>query len=100
MELALVEASGCRRWPPRVSTQPIFYPVTNVEYAIEIASKWNAKDSGSGYVTEFDIRRAFMDRYEIQTVGSSMHTEWWLPAEDLEELTDNIVGLIRVTHTF
>ena len=100
MELALVEASGFRRWPPRLSTQPTSYPVTNVEYAIEIASKWNAKDSGAGYVTGFDIRRAFMGRYEIQTVGSSMHTEWWIPAEDLEELNDNIVGLIRVTHTF
>lgn len=26
-ELALVEASGWRAWPPRLPDQPIFYPV-------------------------------------------------------------------------
>ncbi len=29
--------SGFRRWPARFSWQPIFYPVTNEQYAIEIA---------------------------------------------------------------
>ena len=28
-ELALVEASGRRAWPPRLPEQPIFYPVLN-----------------------------------------------------------------------
>jgi hypothetical protein len=28
-ELALVEASGWREWPPRLPGQPIFYPVLN-----------------------------------------------------------------------
>jgi hypothetical protein len=28
-ELALVEASGWRAWPPRLPEQPIFYPVLN-----------------------------------------------------------------------
>ncbi|ARU57741.1 hypothetical protein OLMES_3720 [Oleiphilus messinensis] len=37
-----------------------------------------------------------MDRYEVQTVGASYHTEWWVPDGDLEELNDNIVGLIEV----
>ncbi|HEV7766336.1 MAG TPA: hypothetical protein VGQ76_15130 [Thermoanaerobaculia bacterium] len=79
-ELALLEASGWRRWPPRLPEQPIFYPVTNFEYAAEIASKWNVPESGAGYVTH--------------------HTEWWIPAEDLDELNDNIVGLIEVIASF
>ncbi len=37
-----------------------------------------------------------MARYDIQTVGASHHTEWWVPAEDLEALNDHIVGLIEV----
>ena len=37
-----------------------------------------------------------MDRYAIQKVGGGNHTEWWVPAEDLEELNDNIVGVIEV----
>lgn len=36
-ELALIEASGFREFPPRLPDQPIFYPVLNEEYAIQIA---------------------------------------------------------------
>lgn len=99
-ELALVEASGFRRWPPRLPEQPIFYPVTNEAYAIEIASRWNVRDSGQGFVTRFEVRSEFVEQFEIQTVGASYHTEWWIPAERLEELNDNIVGLIEVTQRF
>lgn len=99
-ELALIEASGFRRWPPRLPEQPIFYPVTNEAYAIEIASRWNVRDSGQGFVTRFEVRSEFAEQFEIQTVGASYHTEWWIPAERLEELNDNIVGLIEVTQRF
>ncbi|MCP4134590.1 MAG: hypothetical protein GY754_26690 [bacterium] len=95
-ELVLVKESGYKKWPPRLPDQPIFYPVTNEEYAKEIAVKWNIRDSGVGYVTRFEVKKKFMDRYEIQTVGASYHTEWWVPAEELEELNKNIVGLIEV----
>jgi hypothetical protein len=99
-ELALVEASGFTRWPARLPEQPIFYPVTNEEYATEIASKWNVEESGCGYVTRFHVRAAFMRQFEIQCVGASHHTEWWIPAERLEELNDNIIGTIEVIASF
>ena len=76
--------------------QPFFYPVTNERYAIEIASRWNVKDSGVGYVTRFRVRSDFMQRYEVHKVGGAHHTEWWVPAAELEQLNDNIVGLIEV----
>jgi len=95
-ELELVATSGYRRWPPRLPGQPIFYPVTNEEYAKEIAIKWNIPESGVGYVTRFQVKKVFMDRYSIHKVGSDIHTEWWIPAKELEELNDNIVGLIEI----
>jgi hypothetical protein len=95
-EMALLEAGGFLRWPPRLPEQPIFYPVTNEQYAIEIATRWNIQDSGVGYVTRFHVRREFMDRYEIRKVGGAHHTEWWVPAEELEALNDHIVGPIEV----
>ena len=52
-ELALVEASRWRKWPPRLAGQPIFYPVLNEEYATKIARDWNVRQSGAGYVTRF-----------------------------------------------
>ncbi len=95
-ELELVRQSGFKRWPPRLPEQPIFYPVTNEAYAREIAEKWNARDSGTGYVTRFEVKKSFMGRHEIHRVGDSNHCEWWIPAAELEELNDNIVGLIKV----
>jgi hypothetical protein len=68
-ELALIEASGFAAFPPRLSWQPIFYPVLNEEYATQIARDWNVKQSGAGFVTRFQVRSAFLARYEIQTVG-------------------------------
>jgi hypothetical protein len=95
-ELALVEASGWRQWPPRLPEQPIFYPVLNDEYATTIARDWNVKHSGAGYVTRFQVRRSFLDRYTVHQVGGQTILEYWIPAEDLNELNANILGTIDV----
>ncbi|NVJ60757.1 MAG: hypothetical protein HWE27_10210 [Gammaproteobacteria bacterium] len=94
-ELQLVINSGYKKWPPRLVDQPIFYPVTNEQYAKEV-NNWNVKSKGIGYVTKFEVRKQFIDNYKIHTVGGRHHTEWWIPAEDLDELNDNIFGLIEV----
>jgi hypothetical protein len=52
--------------------------------------------SGSGYVTCFHVRRAFLDRYETHQVGGRTIVEYWIPAEDLTELNASIVGHIEV----
>jgi hypothetical protein len=62
-ELVLIEASGRRRFPPRLPEQPIFYPVLNREYAVQIARDWNVKQSGSGFVVQFQIDAEFVSRY-------------------------------------
>jgi hypothetical protein len=99
-ELALVEESGWRAWPPRLPDQPIFYPVLNEDYATRIASDWNVKASGVGYVTRFDVAKEFLDRYEVQQVGGQTILEYWIPAEDLGELNASIVGRIEVVAEF
>lgn len=99
-ELALVQASGWKRWPPQLPEQPIFYPVTNEAYAIEIARDWNVPSGGVGHVTRFDVDAAFMARYDVHVVGAARHAEWWVPAEELEALNDHIIGFIEVTRTF
>lgn len=98
-ELQLVIDSGYKKWPPRLPEQPIFYPVTNEQYAIEV-NNWNVKMDGLGYVTKFNVNKSFAEKYAIETVGANHHTEWWIPAKDLEELNENIVGLIEVIGEF
>jgi hypothetical protein len=97
-ELALV--SGWREWPPRLREQPIFYPVLDEDYATKIARDWNVKHDGAGFVTRFEVRREFLDRYEVHQVGGRTILEYWIPAEDLETLNANIVGLIEVVAEF
>ena len=99
-ELELIRASGNRAFPPRLPEQPIFYPVLNEDYAVQIARDWNVKDSGAGYVTRFRVRKDFVAKYPVQTVGGSSHKELWIPAEELAAFNDNIVGEIEVIAEF
>lgn len=102
-ELALIEASGWRAFPPRLPEQPIFYPVLNEEYAAKIARDWNATSASTGYrgyVTRFRVRSDFLAAYEVQTVGARWHREYWIPAEDLDAFNAAIVGLIEVAAEF
>jgi hypothetical protein len=102
-ELELVRQSGWKRWPPRLDWQPIFYPVLNEEYAVQIARDWNAKDPATGhrgYVTRFKVRTSVLDRYEVHRVGGRVHDEYWIPAAEVEGLNDNIVGEIEVISIF
>ena len=93
-ELALVAQSGYTKWPPRLPEQPIFYPVTNEAYAAQIAKEWNVPASGSGYVTRFYVKNHSWIATQF-SVGGEIHTEWWIPAEEHEEMNANIVGLIK-----
>ena len=83
-EYELIEPMAFRAFPPRLPEQPFFYPVTNEAYATQIARDWNTKDGGTGYVLRFHVRSEFLREYSVQTVGSSIHQEYWIQAADLE----------------
>lgn len=99
-ELELIRVSGFRAFPPRLPEQPIFYPVLNEEYAIQIARRWNVAQSGAGFVTRFRVRASFLADYEVHQVGGAIHQEYWIPAEDLDAFNANIVGAIEILHEF
>jgi hypothetical protein len=102
-EFELIRASGFKKFPPRLPHQPIFYPVLSEGYATQIARDWNTKDEGSGftgYVLRFSVRSEFLCSYEIHTVGSGEHREYWIPAEDLDRLNENVVGSIELVSEF
>ncbi|GAB3148069.1 hypothetical protein GCM10027290_32240 [Micromonospora sonneratiae] len=99
-ELELVRQSGWLRWPPRLPDQPIFYPVLNEDYAIMIARDWNVPSSGVGYVTRFRVESEFLRRYPVRQVGGKAIRELWVPAEELDEFNQHIVGLIELVHEF
>jgi hypothetical protein len=70
-ELALVEASGWRRWPPRLPEQPIFYPVLNEDYATMIARDWNVKQSERGTSAGSRFGRSSLERPSIGSLEAA-----------------------------
>jgi len=99
-ELDLIEHLDWTEFPPRLPEQPIFYPVMNEEYAIQISKEWNAPAYGVGYVTKFAVKTEYLRKFKVQNVGGKIHNELWVPSEELDEFNSNIVGKIEVTKVF
>ena len=102
-ELELIWNLEFRGFPPRLEHQSFFYPVLNIEYAREIATKWNVADEASGfsgYVTRFAVRDDYLASLERRVVGASTHQEYWVPAERLPEFNDAIVGTVAIDEAF
>jgi hypothetical protein len=99
-ELKLIGDSDWQRFPPRLPEQPIFYPVLQQEYAERIARDWNVKSSGSGFVTRFAVDEQYLAQFEVHLAGGSQFSEYWIPAERLEEFNDHIRGRIEIIAEF
>jgi hypothetical protein len=97
-ELELIAETSFTAFPPRLPDQPIFYPVTNEEYASQIARDWKARmnPDRAGFVTRFVVLKDFLDKYDRKIVGGSEHEEYWFPAADLAEFNSHLVGQIEV----
>jgi hypothetical protein len=98
-ELDLIRDLGMRAFPPRLPEQPIFYPVTNQRYAEQIARDWNTRDERSdytGYVLSFAVDAEYLSQFPTRTVGKKEHTEYWIPAERLQEFNQHIIGKIQI----
>ena len=102
-ELELIVSKGNQEFPPRLDWQPIFYPVLNDDYAVQIARKWNTLDEFSGFVgfvTEFEVDDEYISHFETQNVGGSDHNEFWIPSEELTLFNHHIIDRIQVTASF
>ena len=99
-ELELIRDLEWRAFPPRLPEQPIFYPVLEESYAVQIARDWNTRDGGIGYVLRFEIETEYLSKYPVQVAGTRVHREYWIPAEDLAEFNRHIVGKIELVSEF
>lgn len=102
-ELELIEKTKYNAFPPRLHQQPIFYPVLNQKYAEEIAQRWNTEDINSRYrcyVLKFEIDDIYISQFQVQTVGNRYHLELWIPANELENFNDFIIGKIEFVKMF
>jgi hypothetical protein len=42
-------------------------------------ARLNVPASGAGFVMRFQVRRDFLDRYDVQTAGGRTYQEYWMP---------------------
>ncbi len=100
-EFELVYDSEMSIFPPRLPDQPIFYPVLNQQYAEQIAREWNTKSEPyAGFVTKFSVDDAYISKFEPHIVGSKLHEELWVPAEELKNFNSHILGKIKIISSF
>jgi hypothetical protein len=99
-ELDLIAASDWKAFPPRLPEQPIFFPVLNEEYAVQISRDWNVPYYGVGYVVRFAVDTEYPAQFPVQNVGDPLHNELWVPAEQLAEFNQRISGPIEVIAEF
>jgi hypothetical protein len=95
-ELALIEASGWREFPPHPPERPAFSPVTDEAYARQMAQKVCHKLDELGFVTRFAVLDEFLSRYERKAAGAREREEYSIPAEDLSAFNAAIDGRIEI----
>ncbi len=99
-ELELIRESGFRAFPPPPPGQSKFKPTLTREYAAEVARNWSAKEKTRAcsdvYVTRFHVDSAFLSRYSQHQVAGSIHREYFIPAEELDEFNGQIRGIIEL----
>lgn len=103
IELELIKESGYAKFPPRLSWQPIFYPVLDYEYACTIAREWNTNDDANGnagFVTQFEIPDEYFEKFEVQNVGLRNHNELWIPSEEMDIFNAKLIAGIKVIKAF
>jgi len=101
-ELQAIRTSNWTEFPPHDPEQPIFRPVTDEDFAAQLARDWNAVHTTyrRGYVVRFAVSQAFMSAYANKAAGVRGHEEYWIPTEDLSLLNAAIQGQIAVAGTF
>lgn len=99
-ELDLIENLNWKQFPPRLPSQPFFYPVLDETYANQISKDWNVPAYGIGYVLRFKLSKEYFDFFEVKNVGNENHNELWVPAEDLNTFNSFIIGKIEMIRKF
>jgi hypothetical protein len=82
-ELERVAGPGYNAYPPRLPTQPIFYPVLTREYADQIARDWSTRDPVSGFagfVLRFELEDEYASQFTALTIGAGRRAENLQPA--------------------
>jgi hypothetical protein len=100
VKIVRVDGSG---FPARRPEQPIFSSKLTRDYAEQVAQRWDAPNAMSGYagfVTAFQVDTEYVAQFKAHAVGSSIHREVWVPAEQLEAFNQHLIGPIDLVSAY
>ena len=92
--------SGRKRFPLRRGAQKYFYPMLSESFARKVASDWNVRQSGIGYVVSFKVRKDFLTDYSVYSLGAPEYQEYRISARDLVKLNENLMGPIELVGVY
>ncbi|TGE14860.1 hypothetical protein E5J99_14465 [Hymenobacter elongatus] len=99
-ELDLIAAANWLAFPPRLPEQPFFYPVLHAAYATQIARDGNVPYYGIGYVVRFAVEADYAATFPVQNVGGPDQEQLWVPAAELADFNQHLLGQIEVVAVF
>ena len=95
----LWSADPVKRLETPPDNNPASAPIVHLWITVG-ARDWNVRDSGAGYVTRFEVRKNFLDHYQVQDAGGQAHREYWIPADQVDAFNQAIVGQIEIVRSF
>lgn len=95
-ELAWIKKSGWTRFPTRLIKEPVFYPVIDDAFTPKESVQQRAA-TPIACIIRFHVIKDYLKKYAVQLVGADMHTELHVPSDALDDLNNNIIGLIEIT---
>ncbi len=99
-QLADVIALDWKAFAIDFSGQKFFSPKLHRCYAEMLARQLEAAHYAAGYVVSFQVRKSFIEGFELQTIGYCEHQEYRIPVSALRQLNTAIVGRIKLISGF
>jgi len=79
------------------------HPIRDLVHADLIhdaCSGFTSRRIANNFVTRFAVDAKYLSRSASHDVGGRQHSEYWIPADQLEEFNDHIHGLIEIIEEF
>ncbi len=96
-ELAWIIRSGWTRFPARLIKEPVFYPIIDDAFIAQKPVQKLRHADRAACIIRFHVIKDYLSKHAVNHVDADMHTEVHLSPDAIDELNNNIIGLIEIT---
>lgn len=96
-ELAWIRRSGWTRFPASLIKEPVFFPFIDDACACKPSVRQTHAVTPVACIIRFHVVKDYLKKYPVLHVGADMRSELHVPPDALDDLNNNIIGLIEIT---